>query len=109
MASLVKKKIGGHLYYYARECQRVDGRPKITWQKYLGSVETIIAAVTERRQGVPLPDPEAQGRVTELGAAAALVAFTVESLGACFATRPGGAGTPPRTVNTTSPSLVVTS
>ncbi len=72
MASLVKKKIGGHLYYYARECQRVDGRPKITWQKYLGSVETIIAAVTERRQGVPLPDPEAQGRVTELGAAAAL-------------------------------------
>ena len=32
MTSLVRKKIGGKAYYYARECQRVDGRPKIVWQ-----------------------------------------------------------------------------
>ena len=40
--SLRKKKINGHFYYYARECQRVDGKPKIVWQKYLGKPEDIV-------------------------------------------------------------------
>ena len=29
MASLTPKVIGGRTYYYVRECQRVDGKPKI--------------------------------------------------------------------------------
>src|SRR5487761_666968 len=29
--------IRGRPYYYLRECQRVDGKPKIIWQQYLGS------------------------------------------------------------------------
>src|SRR5450756_3208421 len=29
MPSLTPKIIGGHTYYYARYCQRVDGKPKI--------------------------------------------------------------------------------
>ena len=29
MASLLKKTIHGKTYYYARECRRVDGKPKI--------------------------------------------------------------------------------
>ncbi len=46
MASLTKKMIRGKAYYYARECKRVDGKPKITWQKYLGRAEDIIATLT---------------------------------------------------------------
>jgi transposase len=41
MASLTKKIINGHAYYYLRECQRVDGKPKVVRQIYLGSVEAI--------------------------------------------------------------------
>ena len=33
MASLVRKKIRGHLYWYAVESARVDGKPRIVWQK----------------------------------------------------------------------------
>ena len=45
MASLTAKRIRGHTYYYLRECQRVDGKPKIVWQKYLGSAEDVAAAL----------------------------------------------------------------
>lgn len=72
MASLTKKKIRGRTYYYVRESKRVDGKPKIVWQKYLGSLDSIVAAVEQRRQGAPIPQPDHQGMVTELGAAAAL-------------------------------------
>src|SRR4051794_21854093 len=47
MASLFKKTIRGKTYYYARECRRVDGKPKIVWQKYLGRADNIIAALTQ--------------------------------------------------------------
>ncbi|MCD5417525.1 hypothetical protein LR021_04105 [Candidatus Bipolaricaulota bacterium] len=47
MASLTKKKINGRTYYYARECKRINGKPKIVWQKYLGRLEDIVTAVTE--------------------------------------------------------------
>jgi len=43
--SLTKKKIKGHTYYYARECKRVDGRPRVVWQKYLGRLEDIVKAL----------------------------------------------------------------
>lgn len=73
MASLTKKMIRGHPYYYARECKRVGGKPKIVWQKYLGRVEDIVAAVEEKRAGRgPIPRPERESLLTELGAAAAL-------------------------------------
>ena len=47
MASLTKKKINGRTYYYARECKRINSKPKIVWQKYLGRLEDIVTAVTE--------------------------------------------------------------
>src|SRR3990172_7584625 len=43
--SLQKKTIRGHPYWYARECQRVNGKPKIVWQKYLGRAQDIAAAM----------------------------------------------------------------
>lgn len=52
--SLHKKTIRGHPYWYARECQRVNGEPKIVWQKYLGKAEDIAAAMGAPSQ---LPEP----------------------------------------------------
>jgi transposase len=72
MPSLTKKIIRGKVYYYARECQRVDGKPKIVWQKYLGRLDDILAAVAERGEARPLPQPQREGTVTDLGAVAAL-------------------------------------
>ncbi|TAK55875.1 MAG: IS1634 family transposase [Gammaproteobacteria bacterium] len=42
MPSLTKKTIRGRPYYYLRECQRVDGKPKIIWQQYLGSPAELV-------------------------------------------------------------------
>jgi hypothetical protein len=47
MASLIKTTIRGKTYYYARECQRVAGKPKIVWQKDLGRADDSIAALTQ--------------------------------------------------------------
>ena len=44
MPSLTPKIIGGHTYYYARYCQRVDGKPKIVRQVYLGKIDDLVAA-----------------------------------------------------------------
>ena len=68
MASLIKKIIRGKPYYYARECQRIDGTPKIVWQKYLGKADDIVAAMT--RASEPLEPGSAV--VTEFGAVVAL-------------------------------------
>ena len=68
--SLHKKIIRNHPYWYARECQRVHGKPQIVWQKYLGKAETIVSAVTG-------PAPKAREVVlAEFGAAAALYDLT---------------------------------
>jgi len=72
MASIHKKVLRGHTYYYARECKRVEGKPKIVWQKYLGRLEHIIASVERSRQPAPLPQALPDGEVAELGASAAL-------------------------------------
>jgi transposase len=41
MASLTKKIVNGKPYYYLRESQRVNGKPKIVRTVYLGSAESI--------------------------------------------------------------------
>ena len=41
MASLYKKTINGKPYYYLREMARVDGKPKMVSEKYLGSAADI--------------------------------------------------------------------
>ena len=54
MASLTPKLIDGHTYYYARYCQRVDGKPKIVRTVYLGNIDTMVAAA-ERSHQPPQP------------------------------------------------------
>jgi transposase len=54
MPSLTAKQIDGHTYYYARYCQRVDGKPKIVRQVYLGKIEDLVAS-TEQAHIPPQP------------------------------------------------------
>src|ERR1700686_5385369 len=54
MPSLTPKIIGGHTYFYARYCQRVDGKPKIVRQVYLGKIEDLVAS-TEHAHIPPQP------------------------------------------------------
>ncbi len=72
MASITKKVIRGKPYYYARECKRVDGKPKIVWQQYLGKVEDIVAAVSARPSGEPAIAQPVEATVTDFGAVVAL-------------------------------------
>jgi len=69
MPSLTKKIIKGKPYYYLRECQRVNGKPKIIWTLYLGSPDTI-------RDRVLNPEPH-EIEIFEFGASAA--AFDIAS------------------------------
>ena len=54
MASLVAKKKGHKLYYYLVESARVDGKPRIVHQTYLGTAEKVAALVQDRSAPLPL-------------------------------------------------------
>lgn len=68
MASLTTKIVKGRTYYYARECKRVDGKPKIVWQQYLGRAEDIIA----KCRGPEGWAPPQHALLADFGAVAAL-------------------------------------
>ncbi len=51
MASIIKKKKKGQTYYYLVESARVDGKPRIVRQKYLGRAEHIAAALETPSEG----------------------------------------------------------
>ena len=42
MASIIKKKIKNQIYYYYAESKRVNGKPKLVNQKYLGTAEKLL-------------------------------------------------------------------
>src|SRR5580700_6652007 len=54
MASLVAKKKGNKLYYYVVESARVEGKPRIVHQAYLGTAEKLAEMVRDRTAPVPL-------------------------------------------------------
>src|SRR5208337_4320736 len=68
MASLTPKVVHGRTYYYARQCQRVDGKPKIVSTTYLGSLDHILAALNQAK--TPLQPKTA--RLASFGDVAAL-------------------------------------
>jgi transposase len=53
MAYLVGKKQDGKTYYYLTESARVDGKPRIVSQRYLGSADEIAARLSEAGPGEP--------------------------------------------------------
>ena len=54
MASIIGKKKANQIYYYVVESARVDGKPRIVQQTYLGTAERLAALVKDRTAPVPL-------------------------------------------------------
>jgi len=54
MPSLVAKKKGNQLYDYVVESARLDGKPRIVHQAYLGTAEKRAAMVRDRTAPVPV-------------------------------------------------------
>src|SRR5437762_2035708 len=54
MASLISKKKGNKLYYYVVESGRVDGKPRIVQQTYLGTADRLADLLKERTAPVPV-------------------------------------------------------
>lgn len=46
MSSIIGKRVNGRTYYYAADSARVDGRPRIVAQRYLGTAEDVEAALS---------------------------------------------------------------
>ena len=73
MVSLRKKKIKGHIYWYAVEMARVDGKPKQVWQKYLGTAKKIVEL---KERAAELPNIKLKS--FQYGKTAALLAISDE-------------------------------
>ena len=54
MSSIISKKKGNQTYYYAVQSARVNGKPRIIHQDYLGTAERIAALVKDRSAPVPV-------------------------------------------------------
>ena len=54
MPSIVGKRQGNQTYYYLVESARVDGKPRIVSQQYLGSAEEVMAKLSGSSSGEPV-------------------------------------------------------
>jgi transposase len=54
MPSIVGKRRGKHTYYYLVESARVDGKPRIVSQEYLGTAEEVRAKLAGGSAGEPV-------------------------------------------------------
>ena len=54
MAALISKKKGNKLYYYVVESARVEGKPRIVQQTYLGTADRLADLLKERTTPIPL-------------------------------------------------------
>jgi transposase len=54
MPSIVGKRRGKHTYYYLVESARVDGKPRIVSQEYLGTAEEVMAKLAGAGTGEPV-------------------------------------------------------
>lgn len=68
MATIIHKMKKGRPYYYAVESGRVNGKPRIVWQKYLGTVDAIVKRVEQTR-----PEKPREAVLFEAGGVAALL------------------------------------
>ena len=53
MSSIVGKRRGKQTYYYLVESARVDGKPRIVSQEYLGTAEEVMARLQGEGSGLP--------------------------------------------------------
>ncbi len=66
MATITKRKVNGHVYYYLVEGKRVDGKSRLVKQQYLGRAEQVVARL-EGQSAEPT-----RVRVAEYGGSQAL-------------------------------------
>lgn len=69
MASIIKKRVKKYIYYYLVESARVNGKPRIVNQKYLGTAEDLGKAVSTKPGEVPEPE---YSTVLDFGAVCAI-------------------------------------
>jgi len=74
MPYILKKRIKGRTYYYLAETQRVRGKPRIVWQRYLGTAEKI----QRRWEGITTEERVEDIETFELGSVAAIEAIEQE-------------------------------
>ena len=43
MATITQRKVHTHTYYYWVASKRIDGKPRLVLQKYLGRAEDVVA------------------------------------------------------------------
>ena len=68
MATIIHKMKKGRPYYYAVQSARVNGKPRIVWQKYLGTVDAIVKRLAQTR-----PEKPHEAVLFEAGGVAALL------------------------------------
>jgi transposase len=69
VASIIKKRIAGRTYLYAGTSARVDGKPRIVDQVYLGPEDEVIARLTgQAGDGLALPDATEHRRFGDVAA-----------------------------------------
>lgn len=66
MGSIIKKKIKNQQYYYYVESKRINGKPKLVNQKYLGSADKLLSTVLNANK--PLQESVLYSDVSEFGA-----------------------------------------
>lgn len=71
MASIIKRKKGNNYYYYVVECQRVNGKPRIVKQIYLGTIKRIL----EKFSTLDKPDIPKEVDHKDFGSIAALLSI----------------------------------
>ena len=71
MATIIKKKVRNNTYYYLVESARVNGKPRIVKQTYLGTAEKIEEAVRQMTCEKTIAEAK-EVTVYEFGAVAAL-------------------------------------
>ena len=50
IATITRRVIKGRTYYYAVKAGRVNGKPRLIWQKYMGTADDIIRQYQESKQ-----------------------------------------------------------
>lgn len=66
MSSIIAKRKGNKLYYYLVESARVEGKPRIVHQRYLGTAERLASLVQDG--AAPIPSSAASRQVGLVGA-----------------------------------------
>jgi hypothetical protein len=82
MGTIIKKNIKNNTYYYYVESARVNGKPRIVKQIYLGTAEKVAELVNHHKSGEnTIPNPKVV-TVYEFGAVMALYSVA-HRLGIC--------------------------